>query len=132
MQTFAQENPAAPVDNSSYMYCQIVGTGKFMSNKLTIEVDFGQEKGFWSNSDMRLRNAAGEPMVFNSMVDAMNWMGADGWEFMQAYVVTVPSSMGGGQNVYHWLLKKNVDKLSPEERASVLAKMKIKKDFKKE
>lgn len=38
---------------------------------------------------------------FNSMVDGMNYMGKDGWEFVQAYVVTL-----GNQNVYHWLLKK--------------------------
>lgn len=41
------------------------------------------------------------------MVDAMNFMGTLGWEFEQAYVVTV----GGGtssQNVYHWLLSKYV------------------------
>lgn len=38
----------------------------------------------------------GKNIVFNSMVDAMNFMGKLGWEFEQAYVVTM-----GGQNVYH-------------------------------
>lgn len=37
------------------------------------------------------------------MVDAMNYMGRLGWEFEQAYVVTV-----GQQNVYHWLLSKKI------------------------
>jgi hypothetical protein len=35
------------------------------------------------------------------MVDALNYMGSDQWEFVQAYIVTT-----GQQNVYHWLLKK--------------------------
>lgn len=37
------------------------------------------------------------------MVDAMNYMGKRGWVFEQAYVVTI-----GNQNVYHWLLSKEV------------------------
>lgn len=110
-----------------YMYCQIVGTAKLFSSKVTVEIDFGQAKGFWS--DNRLRGEDGKPIVFNSMVDAMNWMGNDGWEFMQAYVVTLGSGTGS-QNVYHWLLKKNVDKLTAEEKADLLSKMKTKKDFK--
>ncbi len=89
----------------SRVYCEIVGTEKFMSRKVTIQVDFGQESSFFS--DQRLVDENGKAKVFNSMVDAMNYMGTLGWEFEQAYVVTV----GGGnssQNVYHWLLSKNV------------------------
>jgi len=37
------------------------------------------------------------------MVDAMNFMGTLGWEFVQAYVVTESN-----QNVYHWLLKMEI------------------------
>ena len=33
----------------------------------------------------------------------MNYMGKLGWEFEQAYVVTT-----NNQNVYHWLLSKDV------------------------
>ncbi len=38
------------------------------------------------------------------MVDALNYMGKQGWEFMQAYIVTVQN-----QNVYHYLLKKKIE-----------------------
>lgn len=109
----------------SYIYCQIVGTAKFMSNKLVITIDFGQEAKFFS--DQRLRDQNGDPIVFNSMIDAMNWMGNDGWEFMQAYVVTM-----GQQNVYHWLLKLNLSTLSEQERSEILSKLKTKNDFKAE
>lgn len=91
------------------MYCEIVGTSKFMSNKVTVALDFGQFNKF--GSDQRLRDEEGKPIVFNSMVDAMNWMGADGWQFMQAYAVTM-----GSTNVYHWLLRLDLDKLTPEEK----------------
>jgi len=39
------------------------------------------------------------------MVDAMNFMGENGWKFEQAYVVALGSS-----NVYHWLLSQIVEK----------------------
>lgn len=120
--TFATNDTENPL-KESYIYCQIVGTSKFMSNKLVVTIDFGQEAKFFS--DQRLRGEDGKPIVFNSMVDAMNWMGNDGWEFLQAYVVTMSQ-----QNVYHWLLKLNLNKLSAQERNAILSKLKTKKDFK--
>ena len=51
----------------------------------------------------KLVDENGKKITFNSMVDAMNYMGKLGWEFEQAYVVTT-----NNQNVYHWLLSKDV------------------------
>lgn len=49
----------------------------------------------------------GNVIVFNSMIDAMNYMGNLGWEFEQAYVVTVGSGSTSSL-VYHWLLSRYV------------------------
>jgi hypothetical protein len=99
---FAQEE----VKPTRKIYCEVLGTAKFMSNKVTITIDFGQETKWGQN--VRLRDEqTGKVAVFNSMIDALNYMGNDGWEFEQAYVVTA----GGGtssQNVYHWLLSKRI------------------------
>ncbi len=70
-------------------------------------VDFGQAASYFE--DKSLRDENGNRIVFNSMVDAMNYMGRDGWEFVQAYVVTV-----GQQNVYHWLLKKSEKRIDKQ------------------
>lgn len=87
-------------DTTKYQYCELVGTQRFLSVKVTLAVDFGEEKDFWI--DRRLRDEqTGRVKIFNSMVDGLNYMGDDGWEFVQAYTVTVSQ-----QNVYHWLLKK--------------------------
>lgn len=87
-------------DTVKYAYCELLGIEKFLSTKVTIQLDFGQEKKFWV--DTRVRDEqTGKIRVFNSMIDAMNFMGDDGWEFVQAYVITIAQ-----QNVYHWLLKK--------------------------
>lgn len=41
--------------------------------------------------------------TFSSMVEGMNYMGKEGWEFVQAYWTEF-----GNQNVYRYVLKKKV------------------------
>lgn len=89
----------------SRVYCELVGQQKFLSSKVTVQVDFGQQTTLFS--DNRLVDENGDVVVFNSMVDAMNYMGGLGWEFEQAYVVTMGSG-SSSSNVYHWLLSKYV------------------------
>lgn len=86
----------------NYVYCELVGTSKFMSNKVKVQVDYGQATSFWKGISY-MKDKDGKNIEFNSMVDAMNYFGKQGWEFVQAYVVT-----NNNQNVYHWLLKKVV------------------------
>lgn len=82
-------------------YCELVGTQNLLG-KIIVSVDFGQVSLF---SDNRLVDENGDVLKFNSMVDAMNYMGALGWEFEQAYVVTYYYGKNTS-NVYHWLLSK--------------------------
>lgn len=93
-----------------FVYCEIVGIAKVLSKKVTIEIDFGDKTSMWK--DNRLKDSAtGKNMVFNSMIDALNFMGKQGWEFEQAYTVTVQN-----QNVYHYLMKKPFAKLDEEQQ----------------
>jgi hypothetical protein len=101
----------------NYVYCELVGTGKFLSSKVNVKVDFGQKTSFFKGVQY-LKDEKGKLIEFNSMVDAMNYFGAQGWEFIQAYVVTDSS-----QNTYHWLLKKEISKEDVEQ---------IEEDIKKE
>ncbi len=97
--TFANTN----IDSnrtSKYVYCEIVGTQKLLSTKVTVSVDYGEERSFFQDTRMK-DEQTGKVQSFNSMVDALNYMGNNGWEFVQAYIVTM-----GQQNVYHWMLRK--------------------------
>ena len=90
----------AVADTSVYwMYAELLGTHKILSTKVNVSVDYGQSRKWFSNNF--ITDSEGKIESFNSMVDAMNYMGERDWEFVQAYVVTV-----GNQNVYHWLLKR--------------------------
>lgn len=84
---------------SNFEYCQIVGTSKLFSRKVNIEIDYGQQQTFFQNA--MLKDEKNKNVSFNSMIDVLNYMGGFGWEFAQAYVITV-----GSQNVYHFLLKR--------------------------
>lgn len=97
----------------------VLGLGK----KATVEVEFGEESWGWRSNDGRnlLVDDNGKAIRFNSMVDAMNYMGARGWTFEAAYVVTV-----AGQNVIHWLMSKQI-----HEGESSKDGIKQKRDIKK-
>lgn len=86
------------------VYCQLVGTS--FLGKITVTIDMGENTGFLRmNTSYLIDESTGKAKKFNSMVDALNFMGEKGWELAQAYALTVGSS-----NVYHFLLKQKVEK----------------------
>ena len=98
---FGQTVNGIPMNEIDVEYVQIVGTGKIFSNKVTIEIDFGQENKVFNNKDTQIIDKNVKLVAFNSMIDALNFMSANGYEFVTAYAVTISN-----QNVYHYLLRK--------------------------
>ena len=84
-------------------YCQIIATPRLLSNKVTIDIDFGEEKSFWR--DTRLKTDEGKVKKFNTVIDALNYMGREGWLFINAYPV-----LTGGTEIYHFAFKKQFSK----------------------
>ena len=87
------------------MYCHVspgMGTSWF-GNDCTISVDFGQAKKI--TQPQIVVDEMGEPIVFNSIIDALNWMSSLGWRFKQAFTITDPLSK---DNIYHYLLAKEI------------------------
>lgn len=82
-------------------YCQVIATPRLLSNKVTIDIDFGEEKSFWA--DTRLRGYGGKLKKFNTVIDALNFMGKEGWTFINAYPVR-----SGDIDIYHFGFKKLV------------------------
>jgi len=89
-------------NSAKYIYCEIVGTAKLFSKKVTIVIDFGEASKLFADNRYK-DETTGKPFVFNSMIDALNFMGKNGWEFAQAYTI------GDAQNgyVYHFLLQRD-------------------------
>ena len=97
-----------PIKDIDVEYVQIVGTSKLLSTKLTIQIDFGQRTKFFSTGkETIVKDENGKPTDFNSMIDALNFMSKNGFEFVNAFAITV-----GNQNVYHYLLKNRKNKVT--------------------
>jgi len=101
--SYSQTANDVPLKDIDVEYVQIVGTAKFLSSKVFINIDFGQKTKFFSGGkETIIKDENGEVMHFNSMIDALNFMVKNGFEFVNAYAINV-----GGQNVYHYLLRNS-------------------------
>ena len=97
---FLSYSSFAQTDTSKVeQYCQVIATPRLFSNKVTIDIDLGEEKSIWK--DTRLRNIDGKLKKFNTIIDALNFMGKEGWVFINAYPVR-----NGSTDVYHYGFKK--------------------------
>lgn len=90
-----------PLKSITVDYLQIVGTSKSFSNKVTISIDYGQHTKLISAKGTSVKDEAGKVVAFNSMIDALNFLSKHGYEFVNSNLISV-----GGQNVYHYLLKR--------------------------
>ena len=80
-------------------YAEVIATPRLLSNKVTIDIDYGEERSIWR--DNRLKEDNGKLKKFNTVIDALNYMGRDGWKLVNAFPITVGSSQ-----VYHYVFKK--------------------------
>ena len=95
---FSQTVNDIPLKNIEAEYVEIVGE-YFHRNKMSIELDFGQEMKLSSTKDTRLKDENGKSLNFNSMIDALNFMSKNGYDFVQAYAAD-------STRVQHYLLRK--------------------------
>lgn len=86
------------------VYCEIVCTQiKLTSPKCAVAIDYGQDRKL---SDSRVVvDELGNTMIFNSVMDALNWMGTLGWKFKQAYTITDYLTK---DQIYHYLFAKEL------------------------
>lgn len=86
------------INEMDIKYVELVGRAKLDPTKIKVIVDYGQPFTFASQA---IRGAEGEKAAFNSMIDALNFMEANGWEFVSNYVV-----MSGTEVTTRYILKK--------------------------
>lgn len=85
-------------------YCRLVAINKLFSNRVNIDVDFGDERKFFT--DNRLRDEeTGRLKKFNTVVDALNYLGSQGWILVNAFPVVEGSSY-----TYHYYFRKQFNK----------------------
>lgn len=86
-------------------YCEMTAISKILSRKVNIDIDNGEERKLFSFKDRRVRDDLGKVKSFNSVVDALNYLGRLGWKLVNAFPV-----FDANQNVYHYVFKREFDK----------------------
>ncbi len=96
--------PSFLLPQEKQVYCELVGTStSLFRDDVAVHIDFGQPRKLIESQI--IVDELGSAIIFNSMIDALNWMGEKGWEFVQAYAVYSEMSKC---HVYHFLLTKNI------------------------
>ena len=106
IQSFAQETEKVE------QYCKLVAENAILSHKVTIDIDFGEERRLWG--DKRLRDeTTGKLKKFNTITDALNFMGSQGWSLVNAFPQFGTS---GSSPIYHFYFKKLFSKSELEKK----------------
>ncbi len=99
---FSQTVNDVPIADIDAEYIQLIaGKWPLLSSKMTVNIDFGQPSQLLSNKHTVIKDKDGKKIVFNSMIEALNFMTKNGYEFVQAYVLQE------GENSYcHYLMRR--------------------------
>ena len=81
-------------------YCAVIATPRLLSTKVTIDIDYGESRSAWK--DNRLKTEEGKVKKFNTVIDALNYMGSNGWQLVNAF----PVSTGSNTFVYNYVFRK--------------------------
>lgn len=87
-----------------YLYAELIGSDRPAYKGYEVIFDFGQATTKWSYNYITDEN--GLKIRFNSMVEALNYMVRQQWEFVQAY-----STLDGDTAYIHYLLRIRVEEI---------------------
>jgi hypothetical protein len=96
----AQASNTAPPGSAARTeeYCQVSATPK-LNGRYLVSIDFGQKQKLISLN--LFRDATGKAVEFNSAIDALNWLNAQGWELVSTFVL-----VEGGSVAYYVLRRR--------------------------
>ncbi|GAB3750524.1 hypothetical protein [Spirosoma pomorum] len=105
--SFGQSINGVSLKDINAQYVQIVATTKYAEQTALedIKIDFGQALKV-AKKKMEIRDERGRLLQFTSMIDALNFMTANGYEFIQAYSVTNRINSSYNSNVHYYILRR--------------------------
>ncbi|WP_259016608.1 hypothetical protein [Emticicia fluvialis] len=98
---FAQSIDDIPLKDLKAEYMTITGFNRVPQTRMVIDFDYGQKSRVIDPKQAVVRDENDKKIKFESMVDALNFMSRNGYDFVQAYAFTL-----GEQGVQHYLLRK--------------------------
>lgn len=96
------------IDTLNTPYCQLICTNGGLLNRPTVLIDYGQRYAYTGLSRQRIAGPDKQPIVFNSSIDALNFMVRQGWELV-FFQVTGTESGAENRLIYLLQRKKRAD-----------------------
>lgn len=93
----------APENFSIEQYCSLNVIPRLMSSKVNIDVDYGNPRKLFSFKDNRVKDDNGKAKKFNTAIEALNYLSAQGWKLVNAMAITE-----GGNAVYRYIMKREI------------------------
>jgi hypothetical protein len=92
-------------------YCSLNVMPRLLSNKVNIDVDYGNPRKLFAFKDNRVKDEDGKAKKFNTAVEALNYMSAQGWKLVNAMAMTE-----GGNAVYRYIMKREITVTAEEKK----------------
>ncbi len=86
------------------VFCDLVSTKKFLGTTHTISINYGNRDSLWLDQKIQTLTES-ELKKYNSIIDALNYMGNEGWTTISSYSTSYNSYI-----VEHYILKKEIKK----------------------
>ena len=99
--TFGQIISSIPLKEIDTEYLMVSIRGR-PNNTVSLYLDFGQVNKPFNSNDNQLQDDEGNIMIFNSIVDGLNFLYKFGWELDEVFVVPIERS----GNTYYILRRK--------------------------
>jgi hypothetical protein len=115
---FSAQSIAQNIPNTETLYCELTSQPKaFSGGKIKVKADFGQPRNFTDRMWL-LDKSTNKPKVFNSMIDALNYMSKDGWVLVSTHPEIDLNTVrnhdhlppASSAKTYRCILKKDVPK----------------------
>ena len=86
------------------VFCDLIATKKFLSTDVSIQINYGNRDSLWIDKTIYTLLAS-ELKQYNTILDALNYMGNEGWQTINSYSASYNSYI-----VEHYILKKTITK----------------------
>ena len=86
------------------IFCDLMSSKKFLGTEEALTINYGDRDSLWLDKSM-YKKISKQIKKYNSIIDALNYMGSEGWETLRSY-----STSHNSYTVEHYVLKKEVIK----------------------
>ena len=91
-------------DKKIEVFCDLISKKKFLGTEETIMINYGNRDSLWI--DKKIYTLMSKDLKkYNSIIDALNYMGSEGWKTINTY-----SSSQNSYTIEHYILKKEITK----------------------